>query len=249
MDSSWQITWKGHSILIDPWLIGSETDGFAWFNKQWHASPPAKISSLNHYDAILISQHFSDHCHEATVLKLEEKTVLSSKQGAKRISKVINKNRVQVLPVLTKNDWLKLGELEIALLPAAFKLSASFNGIVIKCGTDILVYCPHGYSLTDAQKAILSQYQTVLLITSFSTFQLPFFLGGMVNPGIKKAKELVEILNPKKIIATHDEDKPAVGLVKKIAKVNYPSCADLASLFQEKYIDLDHSYQTIEISV
>jgi len=249
MDSSWQISWNGHSILLDPWLIGSETDGFSWFNKQWHATAPAEISSLNSYDSILISQHFSDHCHEETVLKLAEKPVLSSKQGAKRIAKVIDKKRIHILPDLTSHNWLKSGNLEIALLPAPFKLSATFNGIVIKSGSEIIVYCPHGYDLTIAQKEILAQYQTVLLITSFSTFQLPFFLGGMVNPGLKKAKKLVQILNPIKLIATHDEDKHAVGLVKKIAKVNYPTKEYLTSIFREKYLSLDHSYQTIEVSV
>jgi len=249
MDSSWQISWNGHSILIDPWLIGSETDGFSWFNKQWHKTKPANISSLEVYDSILISQQFSDHCHEETILELGKKQVLTTKQGAKRISKVIDKNRIQILPVLTSNSWLKSGPLEIALLPAPFKLSATFNGIVIRHDLDIIVYCPHGYKLTDIQQEILSKHRTVLLITSFSTFQLPFFLGGMVNPGIAKAKELVQILNPKKLIATHDEDKHAVGLVKKIAKVSYPSSADLTLLFKEKYLDLDYPYETIEISV
>lgn len=249
MDSSWQISWNGHSILFDPWLIGSEIDGFSWFNEQWHATSPAPISSLETYDAILISQHFSDHCHEETVVKLKEKPVYTTKQGSKRIGKVIDKKRIQIIPELNSEKWLKSGDLEIALLSAPFKLSATFNGIVLKYGSDILVYCPHGYNLTDAQKELLNRYQTVLLITSFSSFKLPFFLGGMVNPGVKKAKELVEILNPNKIIATHDEDKHAVGLVKKIAKVNYPSSSDLELIFQEKYLNLDQSYQNIEISV
>ena len=36
LDSSWHIEYGKNSFVVDPWLIGSEIDGFKWLNEQWH---------------------------------------------------------------------------------------------------------------------------------------------------------------------------------------------------------------------
>ena len=67
MDSSWQLEWGNSQILIDPWLIGSEIDGFSWFNEQWHTTEPLAMEGLGIIDAILLSQSYSDHCDKVLI--------------------------------------------------------------------------------------------------------------------------------------------------------------------------------------
>ena len=67
----------------------------------------------------------------------------------------------------------------------------------------------------------MSSLNIKLLITTLTEFKLPGFMGGKVNPGMDNARKLVEILKPEKIINTHDEEKIAKGLVKRLAKVKY----------------------------
>ena len=59
LDSSWHIEYGKNSFVVDPWLIGSEIDGFKWLNEQWHIKEPVKISDLSEFQFLLISQNFS----------------------------------------------------------------------------------------------------------------------------------------------------------------------------------------------
>ena len=34
LDSSWHIEYGSSRFVVDPWLIGSEIDGFKWLNEQ-----------------------------------------------------------------------------------------------------------------------------------------------------------------------------------------------------------------------
>ncbi len=239
MDSSWQIHWAKQSLLIDPWLIGSEIDLMPSFNKQWHRTKPVSIDSISNYDAIVISQHFSDHCHEETLQKLDTKMILTTRKGARRLKKKINLDSPLVIPSLESGNWLHLGALSLCLLPERTKLSASFSGLIIRHSDEIIAYFPHGYVLTEKQKDILISYKTVLLITSFSSFKLPFYLGGYVNPGLENAQTMIDFLNPQYILATHDEDKCSEGIVKKIAKVSYPTETELKELHSVSFINID----------
>jgi hypothetical protein len=249
LDTSWHIEWNGTSLLLDPWLVGSEVDYFPAFNKQWHKTPPTKIEQLDPYDAILISQHFSDHCHEETLKLLKKENLLCTPKALQRIKKTFTNLEIQTIPSFSENKWLKFKDLEISWLPAPKKMSASFSGIIIRNENDCIVYCPHSYDLLDSHLRQLEKLNTVLLITSFSTFKLPFFLGGYVNPGMKQAQQLIAKTNPNFIMATHDENKYASGIVKKIAKVNYPNSDELALHFSSKFIDANNINHTFELQI
>ena len=77
---------------------------------------------------------------------------------------------------------------------------------------------------------------------------MPFYLGGTVAPGIAGLLHLTEKLAPKHIVATHDEDKHAKGLVTKMAKVQRVQTSDLAAfdIFKNKIIELT-DYQLIQL--
>lgn len=242
MDSSWWLEWGKTSILIDPWLLGTEVDGFSWFNEQWHVTPPMPIESLQSYNAIVVSQPFSDHCHEETLAELNKVPIITTPKAVRRLKKTFPNRQYTVLGTLDTNTWTPYGEWQMTVLEDNNKLSAAFDGIVIKQGEDLVVYCPHGFSLTTKQLKALAPFQTRLLMTGFSTFRLPFFLGGTVNPGLTNAERLIQQLEPQKVVQTHDEQKHAKGIVTKIATTHYPTSGELAQQFQHQFVVLNSSY-------
>ena len=240
MDSSWALTWAGTTLLIDPWLVGSEVDGFSWFNEQWHATPPVPIESVGTYDSIIISQSYSDHCHQPTLAALEPVPLISTPSAVKRLSKEMRDRTINVLPELGSGEWYELGSLQLAYLDPGRRMDPIYNGVVIRHERELVVYFPHGFTLTQQQLDCLQDFETLLLITSFSRFKLPSFLGGAVNPGKQNALKLVEALNPRKIVHTHDENKHAKGLVKKIARVDYPNPEELQALMAGRFAYLEY---------
>ncbi len=72
----------------------------------------------------------------------------------------------------------------------------------------------------------------------------------MVSPGIDGVKHLCDVLDPKKVIATHDEDKHAKGLVSKFAKIIRPLSIEALQKIpwlSDRYLELNH-YERIQIS-
>ena len=88
LDSSWHIKFDSGNFIIDPWLIGSEIDGFKWLNQQWHIKEPVKVENLPSYDFILISQNYEDHCHINTLKEIsDKKQILATEKAFKKLSK------------------------------------------------------------------------------------------------------------------------------------------------------------------
>lgn len=245
MDSSWAISWEGTSMLIDPWLLGSGVDGYSWFNEQWHVTPPVAIKSLDQYQSILISQSYPDHCHKQTLEALEAVPYIVTPSALKRIKREMPGREVCILPELSSGNWLLEGSLHLAYLDPGRMIDPIFNGIIIRHDRQAIVYFPHGFTLQAKQLDILRQYDILVVMTSFASFKLPFFLGGAVNPGIENALALVNALNPRKVVHTHDENKHAKGLVKKIAKLNYPTPEQLQATMADRFVYVQ--YDPLEI--
>lgn len=228
MDNSWWLKWGNTSLLLDPWLIESEVDGFKWFNEQWHATPAIAPEKVPAYQHVLISQPYSDHCHTRTLRALHlHASFWAVPAAVKRLKKEWPEKPFQ--PIYTTSEkWLTVGELTIARLTPARWVDPIYHAIVIARNKEAVVYAPHGFMLTPQQKESIAHLDVKLLITTFTHFTLPFFLGGTINPGKKAAMGLASQLQAKKIVNTHDEDKIAKGLVIKLAKRTYENMAALA---------------------
>ena len=88
LDSSWHIEFDNSSFIVDPWLIGSEIDGFKWLNEQWHIKEPVKISNLPKHEFLVISQNYEDHCHIETLKKIsDKKPIFATEKAYKRLNK------------------------------------------------------------------------------------------------------------------------------------------------------------------
>jgi hypothetical protein len=94
-----------------------------------------------------------------------------------------------------------------------------------------MCYAPHG------TRKIAQQKEASVLLTTVTTYQLPFYLGGTVNLGLNKALQLAEQLNVKTVISTHDEQKRQEGMVARLSKRTYASSNQFMSLGQGAFFE------------
>ena len=221
MDSSWQIHWQGVSMIIDPWLTGSEIDGFSWLNEQWHITEPLPMADIGRCDLIVVSQPYTDHCHAATLDALKPiGAMMAVRPAKKRIERETGNKNITEIPDAA-DGWAPHGELLIAKISPDKWIDPIYHALVIRCGQEAIFYAPHGFLLSEAQMKILQPLRVRLLITTFSYFRIPAIMGGLVNPGVDAAKKLAEQINAEKMINTHDEQKKGRGLVTRLAKSVY----------------------------
>lgn len=246
-DTTWKITLHNQTLLLDPWLTGTEIDGFSWFNEQWHATPPVSVEDLGNIDHIIVSQPFSDHCHEETLQLLSPEIPIAAVSAArKRLEKTFSHNRTfNTIPDYAAGFW-ELGELRFAQFRTASVLDQVHNALLILSPNgENIFYAPHGFVPNAKQVAVLKQYPIHVLITTISEYHLPFFLGGTVNLGLGVLQKLAQILKPKHIISTHDEQKHAKGLVPKIARTFYPT-ATMVLEKQANFVAVE-DYEIVEL--
>lgn len=216
MDTSWRLAWDGAAVVLDPWLVGSEVDGFAWFNEQWHATPPVAIDALPAAEALVVTQSYADHCHPETIDALPaDWRILAVDKALGALRRY--GDRVERLPEAP--EALAVGPLSLSVLRPDRRLDPIYYALVVRRGDEAVVYCPHGFAPTEAHRAALDGLRVRALITTFTDFQLPAWLGGRVNPGLENVRALVRALRPEAVLNCHDEPKRARGLVSRIAKV------------------------------
>jgi L-ascorbate metabolism protein UlaG (beta-lactamase superfamily) len=248
LDNSWLLTFDGTSILIDPWLVGEETDYFRWFNTQWHRTKPVDPKDVPDYDFVLITQKYPDHFHKATLRILEPGKVIVPKSVEKACRKllpnaeVINFNQgLKPIPGTTVN---------LHFLPTSRRLDPIYDALLLENKQKSVFLASHGFTLSDKQQAMVKKLPPVdLLITPFNLYKLPSFLGGIVSPGLERVQALVECLDPKAVVATHDEDKFARGLVSRFARIKrapHPKELMRKEFLANRYIHIDH-YEQVDI--
>jgi len=224
MDTSWWIEMNGTRLLVDPWLVGPEIDGFKWLNIQWHTTEPVAISGLPEYDYIIISQSYEDHCHLDTLKLLpKDKPILATPKAYKRLVKVFPKRNILLIKKAGTGGLTKAGGVELGFMHPGNRLDPVYFSLLLSDGFGRSVfYSPHGFKLSSDQMAFVNDFKVDALFTTFTHFVLPKFMGGHVNPGMKNVDYLLDVFEPKHLINTHDEEKEAKGLVSELAKVTYP---------------------------
>jgi L-ascorbate metabolism protein UlaG (beta-lactamase superfamily) len=241
LDNSWQIKWDEVVFLIDPWLSGVEIDGFSWFNEQWHATAPVAYERVDDFDLIVISQGYPDHCHLETLQKLGNTQPIAAVPAAfKKLNKKLPNPLYPIPPI--NQPGLEMGPLKIFRI-IQNKPVANFNAVVIQKGNEYILHAPHGGPFASESLKMLEGISCICLITTFTLYQLPFFLGGKINPGKQEAEKLIQQIAPRFILNTHDEDKPAKGISNKLAKRVYP---DFKKNMPDRYISINH-YHPVEL--
>jgi L-ascorbate metabolism protein UlaG (beta-lactamase superfamily) len=249
MDNSLFLEISGLKIIIDPWLEGTEIDFFKWFNTQWHRTAPLPYEDIPEFDTVLITQKYPDHFHIETLKKINPKHIVAPKSLKNKIKKALPHATLIVLDAM--ENQLEVNNVTITFLPTHRKIDPIYDAYIIDDGKQSIFLATHGFQTREKDLALIKNASPCqLLINPFNHYQLPTLLGGLVSPGLEGVKHLCAVLDPKKVIATHDEDKHAEGLISKFAKVTRPSSADeLRKLpwLGDRYLEINH-YQKIEIS-
>lgn len=246
-DTTWKININGYQLLLDPWLVESEIDGFSWFNEQWHRTEPVAIEALSDLDCIVVSQPFSDHCHEKTIARLPAHWPIAAVAPARRrLEKTFQDTRsISTIPEYDA-DFLLLGALQLTQFRTHSLLDQVHNALLIVSPTqENIFYAPHGFLPNSQQLAWLKSYPIEVLITTVSQYKLPFYLGGTVNLGLSAMRRLADQLQPRYVVSTHDEQKIAKGLVPRIAQAVYPDAFAVKKI-QSNFIPIN-DYQEVVI--
>ena len=227
-------------------MVGSEVDGFKWLNQQWHIKEPVHPNEIKDYDAILISQSYTDHCHTETLdLFDDNKPILASELAYKRLTKFYRGKKD--IHLMKSHEWTNFNQIEIMPLHPGNKMDPVYFAHVLKSGDSAIFYASHGFKLSDHQWDLIKDLKYKLLITTFTEFSLPKIMGGKVNPGMENVQYLVDKLNPEKVMNTHDEQKKMKGLVSKLAKINYQDFKSNKDLYPFEYIYVPN-YEELNLS-
>lgn len=248
MDNSWFFEFGGLRIVIDPWLTGKEIDFFSWFNTQWHRTKPIEIAKVPTYDLVLITQKYPDHFHKETLELINPKVVICPTSIKKKLQIILPQAEVQEF-----NQGIKRvlnTPVSVHHLPTSRKVDPIYDALILEDGKQSLFIATHGFTSIKEWEKVLSKLPPVeLLLSPFDHYQLPFFLGGTVAPGIDGLRKLSNHLNPKYVIATHDEDKHASGLVSKFARITKSPVIEELQKYPElknKIVEINH-YKAVEL--
>jgi Beta-lactamase superfamily domain len=124
-------------------------------------------------------------------------------------------------------------------LDANIQLIATRQNLVHKAylvtsSTGKLLYAPHGAKLKQECAA-------QIVIASTLRYELPFFMGGVINLGLKAAMDLKENLRAQHLLCTHAENKRAEGLVAALAKKKFQKDAGVTYLNPGETFSFDPS--------
>jgi hypothetical protein len=217
-DSSWLWELDGYILLVDPWLTPSQIDFHRFFSEQFHLTDQPTVESLGHIDVIFISHPFSDHCNKETLLRFGRDLPIISRPGILR--KIARWNHFHHLIPLEQ------APVKISVLKPDTLLDPVHFAYFIETTKGSLLYAPHG-----TNRKILPK--TDLLITTTTTFKLPFWLGGTINLGYKKALRAKNLSGAQVLVATHDEEKKGKGLIEKLAVKKYEGMPEEIKVLQQ----------------
>jgi hypothetical protein len=203
-DSSWMFYFDGLHVLVDPWFSPAQVDFHPWFSRQFHLEPQPQLSEIQSPDFIFISHRYTDHCNRETLLQFSSDIpVIAIPSIVKMISKWGHFKKL--IPLTEAPFDIQLIDTRQNLVHKAYLITSS---------TGKLLYAPHGAKVKQGCTADV-------VIASTLRYELPFFLGGTINLGLKVAKELKESVGAQHLLCTHAEQKRAEGLVAVLAKKKF----------------------------
>ena len=222
-DSSWLWEINGLKILVDPWFSESQVDFHPRFSTQYHLDKQPEVFELPRPDFIFISHPFTDHCDQETLVKLSsEIPVICLSVIQRKIQKWGHFKQF-----ISPSD----APFQIEKISKTGFLDLVHHAYLISDGISSMCYAPHG------TRKIVQDKEASVLLTTVTTYELPFYLGGTVNLGLNKALQLAEQLNVKTVISTHDEQKRQAGMVARLSKRTYTPSNQFLSLKQGQFFE------------
>jgi L-ascorbate metabolism protein UlaG (beta-lactamase superfamily) len=215
-DSSWLWEINGLNVLVDPWFSKSQVDIHPWFSTQFHLDKQPEVFEIPRPDFIFISHPFTDHCDQETLVKLSSEIPI--------ICLPVIQRKMQKWGHFKQFISLSDAPFQIEKISKTGFLDLVHHAYLISEGKSSICYAPHG------TRKIAPEMVASVLLTTATTYELPFYLGGTVNLGWQKAKDLAEKLQASTIISTHDEVKIQKGIVAALSKRTFTKSQEILVL-------------------
>ena len=212
-DSSWMFYFDGLHVLVDPWFTEAQVDFHPWFSRQFHLDEQPRVAVLHKPDFIFISHRYTDHCNRQTLLQFSsEIPVVAIDSILKKIAKWGHFQKL-----------IPLSEAPFDIQLVATRQNLVHKAYLVTSSSGKLLYAPHGAQLKQECAA-------EIVIASTLRYELPIFLGGVINLGLKVALDLKESVRARHLLCTHAENKRAEGLVALLAKKKFQKDAGITYL-------------------
>lgn len=208
---------------------------------QWHRTAPQPYKNVPAYDCVIITQKYPDHYHEVTLQKLQPKKIIVPASITKKVKRLLPQS--EVLCIENMHEAYSINSCSLVWFKTARKIDPIYDAILLSGKNESIMIATHSFTFSEKQLQQLETYAPVCVLCSpCNLYKLPFFLGGTVAPGIEGLKKLVAQVKPKYIVATHDEDKYAKGIVDIVAKKIRYSPEELKNMneFKNKFIDISN---------
>ena len=223
-DSSWLWEINGLKILVDPWFSESQVDFHPRFSTQYHLDKQPEVFELPRPDFIFISHPFTDHCDKETLMKLSSEIPL--------ICLSVIQRKIQKWGHFKQFISPSDAPFQIQKISKTGFLDLVHHAYLISDGISSMCYAPHG------TRKIVQDKEASVLLTTVTTYELPFYLGGTVNLGLNKALQLAEQLNVKTVISTHDEAKIQKGIVAALSKRTFSNTQEILVLNPNESLEI-----------
>ncbi len=223
-DSSWLWEINGLKILVDPWFSESQVDFHPRFSTQYHLDKQPEVFELPRPDFIFISHPFTDHCDKETLMKLSSEIPV--------ICLSVIQRKIQKWGHFKQFISLSDAPFQIQKISKTGFLDFVHHAYLISDGISSMCYAPHG------TRKIVQDKEASVLLTTVTTYELPFYLGGTVNLGLNKALQLAEQLNVKTVISTHDEAKIQKGIVAALSKRTFSNTQEILVLNPNESLEI-----------
>ncbi len=240
MDCSWLISLGHCRLLIDPWLEGPEIDVAGWFNSQWHATVPLDYAALPAFDAVLITQQYADHCHLATLKRLQPAHILAPIAVARVLRKALPDSRLTLFD--RDRRQFQLRGVTVEQWPSERRFAPFYHSYRIYDADQQVLLANHGHTLSTAEHEMMAAGGIDVLLSPFNSYRLPSLFGGEVAPGLPGLKALLASTQPRTVIPTHDEIKPGRGLIPRLARIEAfePEDATRHPWLNQRFMAIDH---------
>ena len=210
---SWAIHSDGHTIVIDPWLLGDCTlPGGPRVFKRTHLENPVRTpAQMGSVDALFLSAHFGDHFHEPTLGAFPLNTpVYSTRWGAKRAEKL----GFSDVNVVGAGERLDIGTIKVTSIAPAFPYAHNSLGFLFESqqGKRAMLET-HGIHLDNVPDA---GHGVDVLITAIEGVRL---LGFPFTPGLTKLLDVVVDLSPRYLLPTGTRPELSEGFLSKLLSV------------------------------
>jgi len=222
-DSSWLWEINGLKVMVDPWFSESQVDIHPRFSTQYHLDKQPEVFELPRPDFIFISHPFTDHCDQETLVKFSSEIPVICLPEIKR--------KIQKWKHFKKFVSFHEAPFHLEKISRTGLLDLVHHAYFISDGISSICYAPHG------TRKVVQKKEASVLITTTTTYELPFYLGGTVNLGLNKALRLADQLNVKTVISTHDEQKRQTGMVARLSKRTYAPSSQVLTLEQGQFFE------------